>query len=339
MIAPMSPRSDDSNIELLSDHLGRPSKQSKVDGVARECLISGVAKTGEIRPHYLEEKDGSLWVCVERIPGGNLFNEVGEGFIYLFKPNKKIKDPNLKNNENYPATEPSEYRLAAVDMMDPLFQFGFSSIKKPQQLFVPDINAISYHISKFKGDATNYPFVSVDGVASHRVFARAFGEGKVLVSKNAEFIHDNYFHVIPYINRRLSQQEELLKPIREEVLNIVNNLDAAEIGRLASFSKRDLLILDMSIGMFTDYISSFSNLSEFPYPINQMPIIEMIANMWGDSLKNRVYFNKELIKHGFEPLTSELKLDQAAEDEKEGIRTKEFVRNKLIELYHLCRKV
>lgn len=339
MIAPMSPRSDDSNITIFQDSLFRPSKQSKVDGVARECITSGVVKRGEIRPHYLEEKDGVLWVCTERIPGGNLFNEVGEGFIYIFSPNKKIKDPILKNDEVYPATEPSNYKLAAVDMMDPLFQFGFSSINRPQQLFVPDINAIYYHIAKFKGDVTNYPFVSVDGVAPHRVFARAFGEGKVLISKNAEFIHDNYFHVIPYISRRLSGQEELLKPIREQVLNIVNNLEQAEIGRLDSFSKRDLLILDMSIGMFTDYISSFSNLSEFPYPINQMPIIEMIANMWGDSLKNRVYFNKELIKHGFEPLTSELKLDQAAEDQKGGALAKEFVRNKLIELYHLCRKV
>jgi hypothetical protein len=177
----------------------------------------------------LSQKDSKLWKCVGR-SGDKVI-----GHIYKFI----FRDGSDSSQKPFPAVEP----IPLGDLCDKswwadsiLQEFGYDAEKDPESaqwiIYMPNRKALLskweiYQEKKtFNPNSQTLEIMNSSGVEEDLKFMKCFIDGKGLLSKHGEFVHDHYAHIRKRIlmlvqvdpsGQSLQFHQESLRPLYEVI--------------------------------------------------------------------------------------------------------------------------
>lgn len=316
-----------SNTQIIKEGFG----SEKTSAAAIE---SGVISKGDNRPEYLKCKDGALWRCVGRERPADFIklNSMSEddGYIYRFVYKKEVQVTDEFEFNLFPALEPYLENInQIVGGEKSLLNLGFFVDVEKNEIYLPDqaiiIQRLMKTLNRNEDDIIKnvFPFVSADGIASHLDFAEAFIDGKIVISKNKEFVHDQVVHVIPFLlryfdNALLKGSKEnrgsnlevktkydlALEEIQGNIKRLINCIKLVESkmenkeANSQELTPRDLFILKMALGMYVDNVASSGSIDEY-IDIGLKKYLPVEISVLADNESIFHYFNRQLKENNF----------------------------------------
>ncbi|MCB1137038.1 MAG: hypothetical protein KDK78_12280 [Chlamydiia bacterium] len=211
-----------------------------------------------VRPLELSQKDSTMWECVS-----SETDDLGSIYRYRFK---KEEFPDLQSrfhqlHDIFPAVEPlptpkevvlpNAYHPKQESVPIALWSLGFSWFvdEESNQAYItlPGASSIERVWRSLDWNVGSPPRIyESDGVLTPVDFIAKLAEYDVVISKTAEFVHDQYFHCAPAISRivgagkdaadlqssfrgRIGQLSLALKWLNRDITEVIKDLRGSKV--------------------------------------------------------------------------------------------------------------